>query len=107
MSEDSCADQSSVPPAKRPRMGDSGGALPSLRTREEVQGYITGLADQLGVSLDDGEIAAELDKRDQLARFRSQFHYPTVGELLEKEDSGGCGCLYMYCYGFVISFSHN
>ena len=90
MSEDNCADHDTPPSAKRPRLSASGG-LPSLRTREEVQGYITGLAGELGVSLDDGGVAAELDRRDQLAKFRHQFHYPTVGELLEKEGSGGCG----------------
>ena len=55
--------------------------LPSLSTREDVQAYLTGLAGELGMALDDQQLAVELDSRDQLARFRSQFHVPTVGEL--------------------------
>ena len=58
--------------------------LPSLTTRKRILGYITSLAGELGVSLDDSQLAEELDKRDQLAKFRSQFHIPTVGELIEE-----------------------
>ena len=65
--------------------------LPSLRTREEVQSYLTGLAGELGVALDDRQLAAELDKRDQLAKFRSQFHIPTVGSIVGKRETSGCG----------------
>ena len=64
--------------------GHSTGGLPSLTTREDVQCYITRLAEELGVSLNDSRLAEELDKRDQLAKFRSQFHIPTVGELTGK-----------------------
>ena len=56
--------------------------LPRLSTREDVQAYLTGLASELGMKLDDEQLAMELDSRDQLARFRTlnQFHVPTVGE---------------------------
>ena len=63
--------------------------LPSLSTREEVQGFITGLAGQLGVGLDDKHLAAELDKQDQLAELRGQFHVPRVGDLLDKGEEMG------------------
>ena len=74
-------------------MSDAGvtAGLPSLRTREDVQSYLTGLAGDLGVALDDEQLAAELDKRDQLAKFRNQFHIPTVGILLGKPETSGCG----------------
>ena len=61
--------------------------LPSLSTREDVQAYLTGLAGELGMALDDQQLAVELDSRDQLARFRSQFHVPTVGELTGRAET--------------------
>ena len=63
--------------------------LPSLSTREDVQAYLTSLAGELGMALDDEQLAMELDSRDQLARFRSQFHVPTVGELTGRAETSG------------------
>ena len=69
--------------------------LPSLKTREEVQSYLTGLAGELGVALDNRQLAAELDRRDQLAKFRSQFHIPTVGSIVGKHKTSGCGLWFL------------
>ena len=63
--------------------------LPSLSTREDIQAYLTSLAGELGMALDDEQLAVELDSRDQLARFRSQFHVPTVGELTGRAETSG------------------
>ena len=61
--------------------------LPDLSTREDIQTYLTSLAGELGMALDDEQLAVELDRRDQLARFRSQFHVPTVGQLTGRTES--------------------
>ena len=61
--------------------------LPSLSTREDIQAYLTGLVGELGMALDDEQLAVELDSRDQLAKFRSQFHVPTVGELTGRAET--------------------
>ena len=66
-------------------------SLPSLSRREDIQSYLTSLAGELGKALDDEQLAMELDSRDQLARFRSQFHLPTVGELTGRAETSGCG----------------
>ena len=73
--------------------GDTDGYpnLPSLSTREDIQAYLTGLASELGLALDDQQLAVELDSRDQLAKFRSQFHVPTVGELTGRAETSGLG----------------
>jgi hypothetical protein len=65
--------------------------LPSLSTREDVQAYLTGLAGELGMALDDEQLAVELDSRDKLARFRNQFHVPTVGQLTGRAETSGLG----------------
>jgi len=64
--------------------------LPNLRTREAIQGYLRGLAQQLGVKQADEWLARELDGRDQLSHLRSSFNYPTIGDMLDEEerDSG-------------------
>ena len=64
--------------------------LPSLRTREAIQGYLRGLAQQLGVKQADEWLARELDGRDQLSHLRGSFNYPTIGDMLDEEerDSG-------------------
>lgn len=61
--------------------------LPDLRTRDAIHGYIHGIAEQLGVKEDDDAVAAELDRRDALARFRNSFHVPSVDQILEREQS--------------------
>ena len=74
--------------------------LPNLYTREAIQGYLLDLAQEMGVSLDDVQIAAELDRRDKLAAFRSKFYIPSIGEICE-EDKRAKGvnleleCIYM------------
>ena len=67
--------------------------LPDLRTREAIQSYLRGLAAELGVSLGDPRLAAELDKRDKLAEFRSKFHVPIISDFLEKEERAEGGWL--------------
>ena len=67
--------------------------LPDLRTREAIQSYLRGLAAELGVSLGDPQLAAELDKRDKLAEFRSKFHVPIISDFLEKEERAEGGWL--------------
>ena len=57
--------------------------LPSLQTRDEVQGYLRGLSAELRLPITDPKFAAALDSRDQLAGFRSKFYVPKIGELLE------------------------
>ena len=57
--------------------------LPSLQTRDEVQGYLRGLSAELGLPITDPKFAAALDSRDQLAGFRNKFYVPKIGELLE------------------------
>ena len=59
------------------------GELPDLRRREEVQAYLRDLSSELGLQLCDLQFAAALDSRDQLRRFREEFHVPKIGELLE------------------------
>ena len=51
------------------------------------------------MALDDEQLAVELDSRDQLARFRSQFHLPTVGELTGRAETSVCGylCAHIQC----------
>ena len=73
--------------------GDTDGYpnLPSLSTREDIQAYLTGLASELGMALDNEQLAVELDSRDQLAKFRNQFHVPTVGELTGRAETSGLG----------------
>ena len=61
-------------------------SLPDLRTRAAVQGYLRGLAQQLGVKEDDDAMAAELDQRDCLAHLRDNFNVPRVGRLLDEEE---------------------
>ena len=63
--------------------------LPTLSMREDIQAYLTGLAGELGMALDDEQLAVELDSWDQLARFRSKFHVPTVGELTGRAETSG------------------
>lgn len=60
--------------------------LPSLSTREEIQSYLRGVAEEVGVALELPEAAAELDRRDQLGHFRKKFTVPTIEQLLEKDD---------------------
>ena len=61
-------------------------SLPDLRTRHDIQSYLLGVAKELGVALEKAEVAAELDRRDQLARFREEFNVPTIGELLDENE---------------------
>ena len=68
-----------------------GACLPDLRTRQAVQGYLRGVATEIGVVLSDKGLALELDRRDQLAPFRSKFNIPLLSTLLEedaREDGG-------------------
>ena len=74
--------------------------LPSLSTREDVQAYLTGLASELGMKLDDEQLAVELDSRDQLARFRNQFHVPTVGQLTGRAETSGWGMGWVWLSDF-------
>ena len=67
--------------------------LPDLRTRDAIQSYLRGLAAELGVSLGDPRLAAELDKRDKLAEFRSKFHVPVISDFLEEGDRAEGGCV--------------
>lgn len=60
--------------------------LPELRTREEIQLYLRGVAESMGVALDSSKVAEELDKRDQLAEFRRKFQLPTIGQLLDENE---------------------
>ena len=69
--------------------------LPSLSTREDVQAYLTGLASELGMKLDDEQLAVELDSRDRLAQFRNQFHVPTVRQLTGRAETSGWGLVVM------------
>lgn len=68
--------------------------LPDLRNRDEIQAYLASVAQEVGGALDSSEVAAELDRRDELAPFRKMFHYPTIGEFLEEEerDPGNIDC---------------
>ena len=76
-----------------PGLRNSLEAIPDLRTRDAIRGYLRGLAQQLGVKEEDEWLARELDRRDQLAHLRTSFHIPTIGDLLdEKErDAGKAG----------------
>ena len=74
--------------------------LPSLSTREDIQAYLTSLASELGMKLDDEQLAVELDSRDQLARFRNQFHVPTVGQLTGRAETSGWGIGWVWLSGF-------
>ena len=67
--------------------------LPDLRTREAIQSYLRELAAELGVSLGDPRLAAELDKRDKLAEIRSKFHIPIISDFLEEEERAEGGWL--------------
>ena len=67
--------------------------LPDLRTREAIQSYLRELAAELGVSLGDPRLAAELDKRDKLAEIRSKFHIPIISDFLEEEEKAEGGWL--------------
>lgn len=60
--------------------------LPNLRTREAIQGYLRGLAQQLGVKEADEWLARELDSRDQLSHLRGSFNMPTIGDMLDEEE---------------------
>ena len=57
-----------------------------LNTREQVRGYLNGVAKELESSLGSLAVASELDLRDPLADFRGKFEVPTVGELMEGEE---------------------
>ncbi len=63
-------------------------SLPDLRTRHDIQTYLSGVAKELGVSLERDEVAAELDRRDQLAKLRGEFNIPTIGELIDENERG-------------------
>ena len=77
-------------------------SLPSLSRREDIQSYLTSLAGELGMALDDEQLAVELDSRDQLARFRSQFHLPTVGELTGRAETSRCAHIHVqYTYMYM------
>ena len=78
--------------------------LPDLRTREAIQSYLRGLAAELGMSLGDPRLAAELDKRDKLAEFRSKFHVPIISDFLEKEERAEGGWL-MWMVPNLLSLS--
>lgn len=67
-------------------------ALPQLATREEIQSYLTGVAAEVGVALEDPRVAEELDKRDELAAFRKKFALPTIGQMLEEEQRDASKC---------------
>jgi hypothetical protein len=59
-------------------------------TKGEVQKYLQATAESLGVKLDSDAFAIELDRRDPLARLRSNFNIPIAGQLLaEGERSAG------------------
>jgi hypothetical protein len=60
--------------------------LPDLRTREDIQTYLSRVAKEVGVALDSPEVAEVLDRRDQLAGFRGKFELPTIGQLLEEHE---------------------
>ena len=60
--------------------------LPDLRTRDDIQGLLRGLARQLKVSEDSEALAAKLDELDQLSHLRTCSNVPTVGSLLGKTD---------------------
>lgn len=64
--------------------------LPDLGTREAIQGYLRGLAQQLEVREADERLARELDSRDQLSYLRGSFNMPTIADMLNEEerDSG-------------------
>ena len=68
-------------------------ALPDLRTREAIQGYLRGISMEMGVSLSDPRLAAELDKRDKLAEFRDKFHIPIISDYMEGEEIAEGRCL--------------
>lgn len=85
----SCASELSVPSMAEVQ-------LPELRTREEIQLYLRGVAESMGVALDSSKVAEELDKRDQLAEFRRKFQLPTIGQLLdenERDESESVCCI--------------
>ena len=60
--------------------------LPDLRTREEIQSYLHGVAKEVGMAINSPEVALELDRKDQLAGFRGKFEVPTIGQLLEEHE---------------------
>ena len=64
--------------------------LPNLKTRDSLRGYLKGLALEIGVrSLTDPQFAEELDRRDELAKFRDEFHVPVISELLSEDEIAG------------------
>ena len=69
--------------------------LPYFDSREAIQSYISSLAQGEGVELDNVHLASALDKRDKLASFRSKFHVPTIGELLEGEEIADGVCVHL------------
>ena len=79
--------------------------LPNLQTRESIQDYLLGLAKEMGVSLDDVQFAAELDKRDKLAGFRNKFHIPTIGGVCEEDKRAKGVVASMDCIVSAIFFS--
>lgn len=64
--------------------------LPELRTRDEIQTYLKGVAKEMDMALDSPKVAEELDKRDQLSEFRKKFSVPTIGQLLEESQRDDC-----------------
>lgn len=68
-------------------------ALPDIRTREAIQGYLRGISMEMGMSLSDPRLAAELDKRDKLAEFRDKFHVPIISDYMEGEEIAEGRCL--------------
>lgn len=71
--------------------------FPELKSREELQTYLRGVAEERGVSLESAEVAQELDRRDQLATFRKKFAIPTIGQLLDEDERDECKKICMTC----------
>lgn len=60
--------------------------LPDLRTRGEIQSYLSRVAGEVAEALESSKVAEELDRRDQLAGFRAKFEVPTIGQLLDEHE---------------------
>ena len=60
--------------------------LPELKTRDEIQRYIVGVAEEMGVTIASDQLATELDRRDGLADYRDKFEIPTIGQLLDEDE---------------------
>ena len=60
--------------------------LPDLRSRGEIQSYLKTVEKEVGGALSSPHVAAELDKRDQLAGFREKFEVPKIGKLLDENE---------------------